>query len=90
MFYGIIIYLYFVDNKNHNSPHIHAKFQGYEAVVSIPVGDVLDGRLPKPKMKLLQAWIEVYRLPSGFRQVSVKLFSGVTNECRKIYCLQYT
>ncbi len=25
MFYGIIIRLYLMDNKHHNTPHIHAK-----------------------------------------------------------------
>jgi hypothetical protein len=35
MFYGLIIYLYFYDNKKHNIPHIHVEYQGKEAVVSI-------------------------------------------------------
>ena len=26
MFYGIIVSLYFVDNKRHKKPHIHAKY----------------------------------------------------------------
>ena len=52
MFYGIIVYLYFMDNKQHHCPHIHANYQEYEAVVSIPDGEVLEGTLPKPKMKL--------------------------------------
>ncbi len=55
MFYGIIIYMYFKDNKKHKEPHIHAKYQEYEAVVKIPDGDALEGKLPNPKMKLLQA-----------------------------------
>ncbi len=32
---------------------------------------------------------QLYRQPSGFRQVSVKLLLEMNNECRKIYCLQY-
>lgn len=60
-FYGIIVYLYFMDNKQHKRPHIHAKYQGQEASVGIPEGDVLDGGLPSPKMKLLQAWIEIHK-----------------------------
>jgi len=36
MFYGIIIYLCFKDNRRHKSPHIHAKYQEYKVVVSIP------------------------------------------------------
>ncbi len=61
MFYGIIVYMYFIDNKQHHVPHIHVKYQGEEVVVSIPEGDVLEGGIPKPKMKLLQAWIELHK-----------------------------
>ncbi len=61
MFYGIIVYMYFMDNKRHHMPHIHAKYQEDEAVVSIQDGSVLDGDLPHAKMKLLQAWIELHK-----------------------------
>ncbi len=60
-FYGIIIYLYFRDNNQHHIPHLHAKYQGHEVVVSIPDGDVLAGSFPSSKMKLLQAWIELHK-----------------------------
>jgi len=61
MFYGIIVYMYFLDNKQHKVPHIHAKYQEYESVVSIPDGVTLEGSLPTSKMKLLQAWIELHK-----------------------------
>lgn len=61
MFYGIIVYLYFRDNRQHNSPHVHARYQGQEVVVSIPDGEILEGSIPNSKMKLLQAWIELHR-----------------------------
>jgi hypothetical protein len=61
MFYGIIVYMYFMDNKQHNAPHIHAKYQEYEVIVSIPNGEVLEGGIPTAKMKLLQAWIELHK-----------------------------
>jgi hypothetical protein len=61
MFYGIIVYLYFRDNKQHHSPHIHARYQGQEVVVSLPDGEVLEGSIPNSKMKLLQAWIELHK-----------------------------
>lgn len=61
MFYGIIIYLYFNDNQQHNAPHIHAKFQQHEVIVSIPDGKVLGGKIPPNKMKLLLAWIELHQ-----------------------------
>ena len=61
MFYGIIISIYYLDNKKHNSPHIHVKFQENEAVLSIPEGVLLEGELPNNKMKLVLAWIEIHK-----------------------------
>ncbi len=61
MFYGIIVALYFVDNRRHKLPHIHARYQGEEVVVAIPDGVVLEGGLPPAKLKLLLAWIEIHR-----------------------------
>ncbi len=61
MFYGIIIYMYFLDNKQHKKPHIHAKYQNDEVIVEIPNGEVLEGGIPNSKMKLLQAWIELHK-----------------------------
>jgi hypothetical protein len=61
MFYGIIVYMYFLDNRQHNLPHVHAKYQEDEAVIAIADGAVLDGALPANKLKLLWAWIEIHR-----------------------------
>ena len=61
MFYGIIISLYFLDNLRHQQPHIHARYQNSEAVISIPDGEVLEGELPRSKMKLVLAWIEIHQ-----------------------------
>lgn len=61
MFYGIIVALYFVDNRRHKRPHIHARYQGREVVISIPDGKVLEGALPPAKMKLLLAWVEIHK-----------------------------
>ncbi len=61
MFYGILILMYYYDNKKHNSPHIHAEYGEYETSIAIEDGKVLSGDLPKPKMKLVQAWIEIHR-----------------------------
>jgi len=60
-FYGIIIYMYFLDNRQHQAPHIHVKYQGQEVVVSIPEGGTLEGSIPSSKMKLVQAWIEIHK-----------------------------
>lgn len=61
MFYGIIIYLYFYDDERHHVPHIHAKYQGQDASVSILDGDVLAGEISQAKLRLVQAWIEIHR-----------------------------
>jgi len=61
MFYGITVSLYFLDNRRHHQPHIHAKFQNDEAVVSIPDGNLLEGYLPPGKMKMVIAWVEIHK-----------------------------
>ena len=61
MFYGIIVYMYYMDNKQHKLPHIHVKYQEDEVVVELPSGEVLEGNIPNTKMKLLQAWIELHK-----------------------------
>ena len=61
MFYGIIIAMYYLDTKQHNLPHIHVKYQEFEAVFSIPNGDLIDGDLPNNKSKLVVAWIELHK-----------------------------
>jgi len=37
------------------------KYQEHEAVVTIPDGEVLEGEIPRNKMKLVQAWIEIHQ-----------------------------
>ena len=49
-----------MDNKQHNLPHIHVKYQDEEAVISILDGLLLDGTLKINKMKLVLAWIEIH------------------------------
>jgi hypothetical protein len=61
MFYGIVIYLYFFDNERHSLPHIHAKYQDFDASFSIVDGAFLSGDLPSGKTRLVQAWIEIHR-----------------------------
>lgn len=61
MFYGIIVLMYYVDNKKHHRPHIHVEYSGEEAVISIPDGEVMEGSLRSAKLKLVQAWIEIHQ-----------------------------
>ena len=61
MFYGVIIYMFFFDDKKHHRPHIHAHYSEDSAVIAIEDGEVLGGSLPNKKMKLVQAWVEIHR-----------------------------
>lgn len=61
MFYGIIVSLYFMDNKRHMRPHVHVKYQDDEAVIAIPDGGVLEGTLPPGRMRLVLAWMEIHK-----------------------------
>jgi len=61
MFYGIIVSMYYLDNRRHHLPHIHVKYQDQEVVIAIPGGEILEGGLKTNKMKLVQAWIEIHQ-----------------------------
>ncbi len=50
MFYGIIIRMYYRDDKQHRTPHIHAAYGEDEAVVSLLDGSLLTGSLPANKL----------------------------------------
>lgn len=57
MFYGLIVRMYYFDNQQHKTPHIHVHYQDHVAVIEIPTGNVLEGALPVAKQKLIDAWI---------------------------------
>ena len=61
MFYGILVLMYFRDNRQHNLPHIHVRYQGDEASISIEDGVLIDGKLPPKQLKMVQAWIEIHK-----------------------------
>jgi len=61
MFYGILVLMYFRDNTRHHLPHIHVRYQGVEAAISLEDGSILDGKLPPKQLKLVQAWIEIHK-----------------------------
>jgi len=60
IFYGIIIRMYSEPNSTHNIPHLHAEYQGQEAVYSLE-GELIEGDIPKKKKKLVEAWIEIHQ-----------------------------
>ena len=46
MFYGVIVYMYYRDDRRHKAAHIHVKYQGNEVVIQIPDGVILEGEIP--------------------------------------------
>jgi hypothetical protein len=55
-FYGIKIYMYWNNNEQHNTPHIHAYYAEFHASLNFD-GKLLRGKLPKTAKKLVKKWI---------------------------------
>jgi hypothetical protein len=56
-FYGIVIYMYM---SEHNPPHFHVKYQGYEAIITIQDG-VITGSLPRRALRLVYEWLDQHQ-----------------------------
>lgn len=61
MFYGIVVLMFFRDNRRHHVPHIHVRYQGDEASIAIDDGRILEGTVPQKQLKLVQAWILIHQ-----------------------------
>ena len=55
---GVRIIIY---PKDHLPPHLHAKFAEHEAMISIVTSDVLEGSLPRAKLRAVQEWLAARR-----------------------------
>lgn len=60
MFYGLIIRMMYMDTQQHHLPHLHVEYQGKEAVVTLPDGELIEGSLPTKKLRLIQAWVAIH------------------------------
>jgi Domain of unknown function (DUF4160) len=58
IFYGIVIQMYW---REHGPPHIHAIYQGFEALVAIETGEVIGGRLPPRALRIVREWVLLRR-----------------------------
>jgi hypothetical protein len=54
IFYGIVIQMYW---RDHPPPHIHAIYQGFEALVAIESGKVIGGKLPPNALRMVRQWV---------------------------------
>jgi len=56
-FYGIAIYMYM---SEHNPPHFHVKYQGYEAIITIKDG-IITGSLPRRALRMVYEWLDQHQ-----------------------------
>ena len=56
-FYGIVISMFFSD---HNPPHFHVRYQGYEATIDILTGTI-KGSLPRRVVNMVYEWLDQHR-----------------------------
>lgn len=76
-FYGIIIKMFFND---HNPPHFHAEYQGFEGLFDIQTLELIKGSMPKRAKILVLEWAlehraellnnwELARMPESLLQI---------------------
>ena len=61
MFFGILVFIFYGDNEQHNTPHIHVRYQGKKASIAIDDGRVLAGDFPPRQLRMVQVWIDIHR-----------------------------
>ncbi|BBD78238.1 DUF4160 domain-containing protein [Hydrogenophilus thermoluteolus] len=52
-FFGILVRMW---HDDHPPPHIHVSYQGFEALVEIRSGQILEGTLPKKAAAIVKEW----------------------------------
>lgn len=45
---------------DHNPPHFHVLYQGYNATVEIKTG-MITGKFPRPALKLVYDWMDLHQ-----------------------------
>lgn len=57
-FLGIVIMMQW---RDHNPPHIHARYGDYEVTVDIDTF-VIEGKFPKRALNLVLEWVDLHKL----------------------------
>jgi hypothetical protein len=57
-FYGIIIAIYF---DEHNPPHFHARYNEFNASISIQSFAIIEGSLPPKALGLVTEWAAIHQ-----------------------------
>ncbi len=58
IFFGIVVRMW---HDDHAPPHIHVKYQGFEALIHISDGIVHEGRLPSKAASLVKEWVLLHQ-----------------------------
>jgi hypothetical protein len=61
MFFGILVSIFYGDDEQHHTPHIHARYQGEKASIAIDDGRLLAGDFPPRQLRMVQVWIDIHR-----------------------------
>ena len=61
-FFGITVRMYFAEL---GPPHVHVAYQGWEALVAIMDGRILQGGLPRRAQALVRQWCLDHPLETG-------------------------
>ena len=56
-FYGIVI---FMNHRDHEPPHFHAKYQDHEVIVEIQTG-IVEGKMSRRALRMVFEWSEIHR-----------------------------
>ena len=59
-FYGIVVRMYAEAFAQHHRPHFHAYYQGAVAIYAIEPLELLNGSLPLPQQRMVEAWAEIH------------------------------
>lgn len=57
--FGIIVTMCSEAGSSHHVPHLHARYAEFEVSIDFE-GNVLEGRFPKNKLSVLQAWVLIH------------------------------
>lgn len=58
VFFGVIIRMHY---REHNPPHVHAEYQGFEAFFDAKTGTMLGGTFPKSMRGVIKKWIQKHK-----------------------------
>ena len=56
VFFGIIVRMW---HDDHPPPHVHVEYQGFEALVAILTGEIIEGRLPAAA--IVKEWCQLHQ-----------------------------